>query len=224
MSRCFISYRHVSPDQDLARAIGAALSRSGHRVFLDTKITVGTRWGEEIEREIRAAESFVVLLSEQSVRSDMVRQEVELAHQLSEERELRILPVRVSYIAALPYDLAAYLNRLQYSLWNEGEPYDRLCAEVESAVNRRSGLTEQAAAAAASVAPFAPNSTAVRFEADALDGLAKELAVYVGPVARVLVSRAAKKTQTWKQLYDALAEEVPAGSERQRFLTKRPLS
>jgi serine/threonine-protein kinase len=65
---------------------------------------------------------------------------------------------------------------------------------------------------------------AVRFEIDGLDRLTKELAVYVGPLARVLVKREVKKAQTWRQLYDALAEEVPPGDERKRFLAKRPLS
>jgi TIR domain len=212
MSRCFISYRHVFPDQDLAQAIGAALTRGGHTVFLDTKMTVGVRWGDAIEREIGAADFFVVLLSEQSIQSDMVRQEVELAY----------LPVRVACTATLPYDLAAYLNRLQYSVWNAGEPYDRLCAEIESAINGRESV-RQAVAATPPVAASLPTPAVVPFQVEGLDRVTKELAIYVGPMARVLVNRAAKKAQTWKQLYDSLAEEVPAGPERQRFLAQRTL-
>jgi hypothetical protein len=205
MSRCFISYRHVAPDQDLAHAIGASLVQSGHTVFLDTKLRVGTRWVDEIEREIKSAESFVVLLSEQSIQSDLVRQEVALAHQLSKENKLRILPVRVAYTAALPYDLAAYLNPFQHSLWHMDEPFDRVCREIEAAVGHQSENP----------------ATRVHFEPESLEKLAHELAVFVGPVARVLVNRAAKHAHNWQQLQDALAAEIPAGEERKLFLAKR---
>jgi serine/threonine-protein kinase len=62
----------------------------------------------------------------------------------------------------------------------------------------------------------------MRFDPERLEKLTRELASFVGPVAKVLVSRAAKKAQTWKQLYDALAPEVPEGAERKQFLSKRP--
>jgi serine/threonine-protein kinase len=59
---------------------------------------------------------------------------------------------------------------------------------------------------------------AVRFEPEGLERLTRELAGYVGPVARVLVRRAAKNAHNWRELYDALASEVPSGDERKRFL------
>jgi serine/threonine-protein kinase len=62
----------------------------------------------------------------------------------------------------------------------------------------------------------------VRFDPERLEKLTRELASFVGPMAKVLVNRAAKKAQTWKQLYDALAPEVPEGAERKQFLSKRP--
>ncbi len=63
-----------------------------------------------------------------------------------------------------------------------------------------------------------------RFDAPGLERVTRELAAHVGPMARVLVNRAAKRAETWRQLYEMLANEVPAGEERRRFLAKRPLS
>ena len=57
----FISYKHVAPDQDLTHFIEQALQERGHHVFVDTQMLVGTRWVEEIERQLRAADFFVVL-------------------------------------------------------------------------------------------------------------------------------------------------------------------
>lgn len=69
----------------------------------------------------------------------------------------------------------------------------------------------------------APASPAVRFDPDGLERVTRELAVYVGPMARLLVSRTAKKAGSWKQLYDLLAAEVPEGRERKQFLSKKPV-
>jgi hypothetical protein len=52
--------------------------------------------------------------------------------------------------------------------------------------------------------------------------LTRELAAFVGPMAKVQVSSAAKKAQSRNQLYDALAPEVPEGTESKQFLLKRP--
>jgi eukaryotic-like serine/threonine-protein kinase len=53
-----------------------------------------------------------------------------------------------------------------------------------------------------------------------LETAAKELAVYIGPIARIIVNRAAKKVQSRRQLYEAVAEEIPTPADRSRFLAK----
>jgi hypothetical protein len=102
--RVFISYRHVKPDEDLALALEKALTRDGCQVFIDRNMVLGTEWATEIDRQLRAAAFFVVLLSAESIRSDMVRQEIKLAHELKQQGNLRILPIRVDYTGALPYE------------------------------------------------------------------------------------------------------------------------
>ncbi len=70
--------------------------------------------------------------------------------------------------------------------------------------------------------PASPGSNVKRFDASELDRVRQELAVYLGPMARILVDRAAKKAANWQQLYESLADEVPAGTERKKFLARRP--
>ncbi|MGH8657785.1 MAG: AAA-like domain-containing protein [Gammaproteobacteria bacterium] len=134
MKRVFISYRHVKPDEDVALALEHALNADGHEVFVDRRILVGTQWAEEIDRQIRAAQFFVVLLSAESILSDMVRQEIKLAHELKQQKNLRILPVRVDFSGALPYDLGGYLNPLQYAVWNTGTSLDDIAAAIRLAI------------------------------------------------------------------------------------------
>ncbi len=93
----FISYRHVKPDQDLALAIESELSSNGLTVFVDRNMQIGTDWAKEIDRQLKSAQVFIVLLSAESIRSDMVRQEINLAHQLKQQGRLSILPVRVDF-------------------------------------------------------------------------------------------------------------------------------
>jgi hypothetical protein len=131
MAEVFISYRHISPDQDLAARLANYLAKRRVTHFLDTDIRLGQEWVKVIDRELRAAKSLIVLLSPDSIRSDMVRQEIKLAHDLNKQ----ILPVRVAYDGALPYDLAAYLDKFQYILWRDSEPFDPICGAILDAIH-----------------------------------------------------------------------------------------
>jgi class 3 adenylate cyclase len=55
------------------------------------------------------------------------------------------------------------------------------------------------------------------WDADWLEKARKELAARIGPMARVLVDRTAKRVRSRKELCDALSAEVPAG-QRESFL------
>ena len=134
MSQVFLSYRHVQPDEELAEGLCAYLQARGLRVFLDRQIRVGLDWVAEIDRQLRASDAFVVLLSEESIRSDMVRQEIQTAHELRREGKMSIFPVRVGFHGDLPYDLRSYLNRIQYAFWNSGESQEELFALLHGAI------------------------------------------------------------------------------------------
>jgi hypothetical protein len=76
MSKVFVSYRHVAPDQDLAHHICICLQKRGHEPFIDTRLNVGQRWPEELDGQLRSSKFLLVLLSKNSITSDMVREEV----------------------------------------------------------------------------------------------------------------------------------------------------
>ncbi|MCP5107440.1 MAG: toll/interleukin-1 receptor domain-containing protein [bacterium] len=145
MSKCFISYRHVKPDEDLAGFLEKFLLKCNHKVFVDTQMLVGTKWAKEIETQIKASDFFIVLLSAESIRSDMVRQEVELAQDLSKEpdRQFSILPIRVDFDGELPYDLGARLNPIQYALWTPDVPFETIAEQALAAVEKNESLPMQ---------------------------------------------------------------------------------
>lgn len=126
MADVFISYRHVNPDQLLAAELSSYLTARGVTHFLDKEIRIGEEWVTVIERELKASKSLIVLLSADSILSDMVRQEIKLAHEWGKQ----IFPVRIDYEGALPYDLGAYLDLIQYKLWRAGDPFAPVCGAI----------------------------------------------------------------------------------------------
>jgi hypothetical protein len=212
MSQVFVSYSHVSPDQDLAAKLSRSLEANGFDVFIDSKIRLGENWVEQIDIQLRSSTHFIALLSAASIKSDMVRREIATAYKLHKANKLTILPVRLGLDDELPYELGAYLDLIQYIAWRPGESFDPICSAIVSAVCGRGSV---------SVRPqVAPDPQ--RFAEPQLESIKLELARHLGPVARVIVDRAAKKAANWEQLYDLLASEIPAGEERRRFQATRP--
>lgn len=135
--RIFISYkRDAQPDEPVAMQIFQELSQQ-HEVFIDKTMLVGTRWAERIEAEISQADFLIVLLSAQSIHSEMVEAEISLAHDLAKEqggRRPAILPVRLAYREPFQYPLSVYLNHINWAFWGGAEDTPRLMTELMQAV------------------------------------------------------------------------------------------
>lgn len=55
-----------------------------------------------------------------------------------------------------------------------------------------------------------------------IDRLRKELATYIGPLAKIIVSRAAKKAKSVDELYDLVAAEITTEGDRRKFMATFP--
>jgi serine/threonine protein kinase len=58
----------------------------------------------------------------------------------------------------------------------------------------------------------------IQFDPAALDLFAQALAAYIGPIAKIVVTRAAGAARNAEELRSLLAAEIPAADDRQRFL------
>jgi len=145
--KVFISYkRNVEPDESLALYLYPFLKEHRHTVFIDQNIKIGVRWGREIQRQIETSDFFLVLLSQASVDSEMVVEEVECAHQRAKAHgHPRILPVRVAYTDRLPYRLGAYLDPLHYALWQGESDNKPLAQAILEAISNAAPLPQEAA-------------------------------------------------------------------------------
>src|SRR5215208_216593 len=135
MAKVFISYkRNIAPDTSVATAVYESL-RQEHEVFIDTTIQVGEKWAERIQKAIKESDYLISLLSTHSVNSEMVIAEIETAHHHGKAHgKPAILPVRLDFNEPLVYPLSAYLNPLQWALWNSDLDTQKLIAELKQAI------------------------------------------------------------------------------------------
>jgi hypothetical protein len=142
----FISYKRTTGlDEPLAREVYKQLSRYCE-VFIDQRITVGVDWSREIEEQLKRSDYMIVFLSRNSVQSEMVTGEVEMAKRLAEKQngKPKILPVRVAFHDSLPFPLSAYLDPIPYALWETETDTPRLLAELAKAILDQAALLSPA--------------------------------------------------------------------------------
>jgi class 3 adenylate cyclase len=134
--------RNADPDQHLLLQLEQALNRSGFRVFVDRHLSVGMEWAREIDRQVRASDAVIPLLSAASVQSEMLAHEVQTAQEAAQMQHgrPRLLPVRVSFTGPLPETLGAILDPLEYALWEGPTDDDRVVEEVIQALQNPAAL------------------------------------------------------------------------------------
>jgi hypothetical protein len=138
VASAFISYKHgAQPDERLAAHFAQSLSQYGHHVFVDKQIRIGQSWPELIQAELDAANFVIVLLSKESIASEMIIEEVRISHELKKKKGTPIiLPVRISYTERLPYDLGAMLARTQYAFWEKEGDETNIIEQLKTAISQ----------------------------------------------------------------------------------------
>lgn len=142
-ARLFICYkRHAPVDSQLALYLYQKFLEQGHNIFIDQSMRSGTAWLEEIDQQIQRADFLVVLLSRESADSEMVQSEIRRAYDYRKrQNHPDILPIRVAHTGLLPYSIDAFLNPLQYIIWQSLEDNERVSQEILQAIDK--GLPEK---------------------------------------------------------------------------------
>ena len=96
--------------------------------------------------------------------------------------------------------------------------YPEIHSQVATAPRREISATPTSRPTAA------PSSSSTQsFDPVLLETARKKLATYIGPMAKVIVNRAAKSARSRQDLYEKLAAEIPSPGDRQTFLRSLPL-
>lgn len=232
----FISYSSL--DSPVAEALCEALEAGGTQCWIAPRdISPSKEWAEEIIDGINIARLMLLVLSSHSNGSPQVRREIERAI----HKEIPVIVFRIENIE--PTRSLEYFLSSQHWFDAFGEPVQaylpRLCRLVEKLCQSRPESPAPAAASAASstgnphaerfptspppapAAAPAPTSAPARIgfaEAD-LSLLEAQLATRIGPIARLLVRKAAARSNDHQSLLDALANELDSPVERAAFIT-----
>jgi CheY-like chemotaxis protein len=94
--------RDAQPDEHVRQLLETQLRKLGCQVFADWNGATGVEWAREIERQVHAADIVIPLLSAQSMQSETLAGQVQIADEAAREQEgrPRLLPVRSHYGAA----------------------------------------------------------------------------------------------------------------------------
>lgn len=205
----FVSYSQA--DRECAFQLVAQLESRGIGVWVAPRdISPATDWAEAIIEAISGARLMVLVFSAHCNASPQVRREVERAV----HREIPILPFRIEDV--LPARSLEYF--LSTPHWLDAFPpprephYERLSVHIESL------LRTPAAAAPVSLAATGSHNQLLSLDVTEMESLERRLAFYVGPVAKLLVKRAALKATSRDELTRMLAAEVDAAPARKQFL------
>jgi len=95
---------------------------------------------------------------------------------------------------------------------NDRERFLKACGDIFPAAPAESFDTTQT--------PAPKPKPVLQLEPLVLENARKDLALYVGPMAKVLVNRAAKTAATRAELYQALAVEISSAKDREAFLKR----
>jgi hypothetical protein len=145
MAKVFISYKQgATPDEPIARFLVDYLKTRGHDPFIDKDIPVGQHWPAAIQTALDTADFLVVLLSPNSIASDMVIKEVSDAYKRYKATGApTILPVRLAFKDPLPYDLGARLDRVEYAIWQANGDETTIAQTLHAVMSTGHALPEQ---------------------------------------------------------------------------------
>ena len=121
-AQLYISYMRDEPsDARLASTLFSYFQENGFEVLnAQPSHSLKPDWAGRIDGDIQQADYMIALLSEKSVKSEMVLEEVKIAHRTSESAGGRpmILPVKLNKAVRYIYPLDSYLAQLNWAVWS----------------------------------------------------------------------------------------------------------
>ncbi len=203
----FISYSQS--DRECAYEIVAQLEGQGIGCWIAPRdIAPSADWASEIMDALSAARVMILVFSASSNRSPQVRREVERAV----HKQLSILPFRIEDV--LPSKSLEFFLSTQH--WMDAFPpprdahYARLCNYLKAQLKSEPGQGPSAVSNSA-------GSSAQSFDPAQLQHIERQLAGYIGPLAKHLVKAAASHAAGVDDLIGRLSLELESDAERREF-------
>lgn len=128
--------RKTQPDDQVLSMIETSLTELGHQVFVDRHLRIGVEWAKAIEEKIRASDGVIAILSDAATGSEMLEYELETAFDENKKRgKPFLLPVRVGTDKIVEGPIGAFVNTLNFSVWNGPQDNARVLAELVASMD-----------------------------------------------------------------------------------------
>jgi hypothetical protein len=212
----FVSYSR--PDSDAANNLVAHLEAHGIPCWIAPRdVEPGAEWAAEIINAIAQARVMVLIFSASANNSPQVRREVERAS----DRGVRVMAFRVADV--VPSGALEYFLGNQHWVDAFPPPFDPHYEKLVYCLNTILATPTNPAPSpevAPSPAPTRtpPGPRPPRFEATNLNRLESELAVYIGPFAKMAVRHAAAVAPDLESLLRQLGGEITSEKDRHTFM------
>jgi hypothetical protein len=244
----FINYRRNDSEGEAGRLFDDLVSHfSDESVFMDVAaIEPGRDFRKAIDQSIANCDALLALIGLEWLEAknatgerrlddpnDFVR--IELASAL--RRDIPVIPVlvrgaKMPHVDQLPEDLKelAYRNAVELTHPRWKSDVQVLIRALRAFMDappvggaegekppEKPGDAPPVTHASGGGASFAAVTSTI--DAQTMERISKELAAYIGPIAEVVVKRAAKRCTSTRDLCDLVAREIEVESDRIRFLT-----
>jgi TonB family protein len=246
----FVSYRRSDSQGEAGRVFDDLVNHFGdHAVFMDVVgIEAGRDFRKAIDESVAKCDVLLAVIGPEWLNAkdetgarrlddptDFVR--IEIASAL--RRDIAVIPVLVRGVGMpraeqLPEDLRdlAYRNCIELTHVRWRSDIQLLVDALRRLVgdSRRVGTAIGPSRATASNQPATPfleapanseNESRGRIDPGVIQRVSRELALRIGPIADIVVRRAASRSGTIEDLYLKVAEEIDSRDERERFLRER---
>ncbi|HVU29641.1 MAG TPA: toll/interleukin-1 receptor domain-containing protein [Sphingomicrobium sp.] len=201
----FLSYSRA--DQDFALRFATDLRARDVPIWIDQlDIRPSEHWDRAIERAVRDCRGLIVILSPSSVESDNVADEISYAI----DRAKPVLPVMIERC-----QMPLRITRMQ--MIDATGDYDRalnLCLEAIAATSGSKSPPK--------IAPALPPRGIS--DAAIIDKARTELTDILGPIAAIIVDKAAASSTCLDDFHAELAKRIPSKEDRERFLGSKTRS
>jgi hypothetical protein len=211
----FICYSQ--PDRECADELVARFESENINCWIAPRdISPSADWAAEIIDAISAARVMVLVFSAKSNDSPQVRREVERAV----HKKVIILPFRIEDV--LPSKSLEYFLSTQHWMDAFHPPreahYENLCRHLKKVLEAHPIPAASDAALLPYPAAYIGAVLPVDLDASDLAQIERQLAGYLGPVARHLVRRAAARASGMEDMTLQLAAELDSEPDRRQFL------
>jgi hypothetical protein len=221
----FISYS--SKDREIADATCHWIENHGLTCWIAPRDILPSRtWGESIVTAIKEAKLMLVIFSSSANSSPQIKREVERAVHF----DLPILPMRIENVP-LEGDLAYFLAMPQWfnAVGLPIEPHLERLVEVLKKIITPAAAIKPAAVPRARAMPIPPPlpppstgtaslPSASPWSPDLLQKVESQLALTLGPIAKILVKNTARKHADWLVFIRDLADHIETPEGRKAFL------